>query len=215
MIRVSRPVREVEVRNVERLRGLACLPFRYCFHVPRKIHLRISGGVVRLPAVAKCGGPETLFDWHGFAKSDDKSSGGDQEEEKPLESDRPGFGDCPSVVGCDRCQLEIGYTYSYDREGNTSQIVHTYPESLLRVGALANWFELRVSWSQEQDTDRVFGVSSHTDVGSQDMNVGFKIAPHAAGPMVAENGVGGGCHAADRFTCVHERQIPTGSGIHL
>jgi hypothetical protein len=127
-------------------------------------------------AMAKCGGSETLFDWHGFAKPDDKSSGGDQGQEKPLESDRPGFGDCPSTVGCDRCQLEIGYQYSYDREGNTSQIVHTYPESLLRVGAFANWFELRVSWSQEQDTDRVFGVSSHTDVGSQDMNVGFKIA---------------------------------------
>jgi hypothetical protein len=129
-----------------------------------------------LPALAKCGGPETLFDWHGFAKSDDKSSSGDQAEEKPLESDRPGFGDCPSAVGCDRCQLEIGYQYSYDREGNTSQIIQTYPESLLRIGAFANWFELRVSWSQEQDTDRVFGVSSHTDVGSQDMNVGFKIA---------------------------------------
>jgi Putative MetA-pathway of phenol degradation len=136
----------------------------------------LLAGFCALPALSKCGGPETLFDWHGFAKADDKSSGGDSPWDKPLESDRPGFGDCPSAVGCGVCQLEMGYTYSYDREGNTSEITHTYPQSLLRVGEFANWFELRVSWSQEQDTDRVFGVSSHTDVGSQDMNVGFKIA---------------------------------------
>ncbi|HEX4414196.1 MAG TPA: transporter [Lacipirellulaceae bacterium] len=136
----------------------------------------LLAGLCALPAMAKCGGPETLFEWGASSKSDSDSSGDDSGKEKPLESDRPGFGDCPSAVGCDRCELEIGYQYSYDREANTSEIQHTYPQSLLRVGALANWFELRVSWSQEQDTDRVFGVSSHTDVGSQDMSVGFKIA---------------------------------------
>jgi hypothetical protein len=132
--------------------------------------------IFTLPALGKCGGPETLFEWQASSKSADDSSGDDSGKEKPLVSDRPGFGDSPSAVGCDRCQLEIGYQYSYDREGNTSEIVHTYPQSLLRVGTFANWFELRVTWSQEQDTDRVFGVSSHTDVGSQDMTVGFKIA---------------------------------------
>jgi hypothetical protein len=168
---------EVEVRNgvaieasTDFLSGCKTPMFRASFISA------LLAGICVLPAMAKCGGPETLFDWHGFAKADDKSSGGDSPWDKPLESDRPGFGDSPSTVGCGVCQLEIGYTYSYDREGNTSEITHTYPQSLLRVGEFANWFELRVSWSQEQDTDRVFGVSSHTDVGSQDMNVGFKIA---------------------------------------
>src|SRR5690349_15646585 len=132
--------------------------------------------VSALPVLAKCGGPETLFEWQGSSKSSDDSSGGDSGKEKPLVSDRPGFGDSPSTVGCNTCQLEMGYMYSYDREANTSQIQQLYPQSLLRVGALANWFELRVAWSEEQDTERVFGVSSHTDVGSQDMTVGFKIA---------------------------------------
>jgi hypothetical protein len=160
----------------------------------------LLAGLCALPAVAKCGGPETLFEWEASAaKSDDNSSGDDQGKEKPLESDRPGFGDSPSTVGCDRCQLEIGYQYSYDREANTSEIQHTYPQSLLRVGAFANWFELRVSWSQEQDTDRVFGVSSHTDVGSQDMNVGFKIALTPQDQWLPKTGL------------VADAAVPTGS----
>ena len=132
--------------------------------------------VCATPSIGNCrSGPETLFDWHGFSSSDDKAAS-DNPYSQPLQSDRPGFGDCPSTVGCNLCELEIGYQYSYDRHDNSSEIVHTYPQSLLRIGELANWFEFRVSWSMEQDTGRVFGVSNHTDVGSQDMNVGFKIA---------------------------------------
>jgi hypothetical protein len=118
---------------------------------------------------------DTLFDWTRIAeeqKSDD--SGGDDKDE--LQSDRPGFGDCPSTVGCGRCQLEMGYQYSYDHDSTASHITHDYPESLLRIGMFENWFEARVSWSQEQDSDRVFGGARTTVVGSQDMNVGFKIA---------------------------------------
>jgi hypothetical protein len=151
------------------------------------------------PALAKCGGRETLFEWQASSKSDDDSSGGDSAKEKPLVSDRPGFGDSPSTVGCNTCQLEMGYMYSYDREANTSQIDQVYPQSLLRVGALANWFELRVTWSQEQETNRVFGVSSHTDVGSQDMTIGFKIALTPQDKWLPRTGL------------VIDAQVPTGS----
>ncbi len=118
---------------------------------------------------------DTLFDWTRVAeeqKSDD--SGGDDKDE--LQSDRPGFGDCPSTVGCGRCQLEMGYDYTYDHDSVASHISHEYPQSLLRIGMFENWFEARVSWSQLQNTDRIFGGPRTTVVGSEDMNVGFKIA---------------------------------------
>jgi hypothetical protein len=146
-------------------------------------------------AESHCGGPDTVFDWHGFTSAKDASDS----ESEPLQSDRPGLGDCPSAVGCDRCQLEIGYQYSYDHDDISSHIVQTYPQSLLRVGEFANWFELRVSWSLEQDTDRVFGVSHHTDVGSQDMNVGFKIALTSQDGWLPKSGL-----VVDAF-------LPTGS----
>jgi hypothetical protein len=117
---------------------------------------------------------DTLFLWR---------SGSDQGEDEnkspfdePLESDRPGLGDSPSTVGLGVCQLELGYDYVYDHNRTSSQIEQTYPQPLLRIGAFADWFELRVSWSEEQTTDTVFGVSRSTAVGSDDMNVGFKIA---------------------------------------
>jgi hypothetical protein len=117
---------------------------------------------------------DTLFQWR---------SGSDQGEaenkspfDEPLESDRPGLGDSPSTVGLGICQLEMGYDYSYDHNHTSSHIDQAYPQPLLRIGAFADWFELRVSWSEEQTTDTVFGVSRSTAVGSDDMNVGFKIA---------------------------------------
>jgi Putative MetA-pathway of phenol degradation len=123
-----------------------------------------------------CGGPDTLFDWNGSTAAKDDSSDSTSPLSEPLQTDRPGFGDCPTTVGCGICQLELGYQYTYNHDGNASQIDHSYPQSLLRIGALANWFELRIGWSMEQETDRIFGVSSQTAVGSDDMNVGFKIA---------------------------------------
>ncbi|HEX3600950.1 MAG TPA: transporter [Lacipirellulaceae bacterium] len=144
-------------------------------------------GAVMCPSLGRCcSGPETLFEWSANSASENEAKSGDEE---PLQSDRPGFGDCPSTVGCDRCQLEVGYQYSYDHHNNTSEIVHTYPQPLVRIGELANWFEFRVSWSIEQDTDRVFGVSSHTAVGSQDLDVGFKIALTAQDGWLPKTGL--------------------------
>jgi hypothetical protein len=141
---------------------------------------------------------DTLFDWTRVAegqKSDD-SSGDDKDE---LQSDRPGFGDCPSTVGCGRCQLEMGYDYTYDHDNVASHISHEYPQSLLRIGMFENWFEARVSWSQLQDTDRVFGGARTTVVGSEDMDVGFKIALTPQQGWLPKTGL------------VVESRLPTGS----
>jgi hypothetical protein len=128
----------------------------------------------------RCGGPSTLFKWSATkdkdSGDDSDSSGDDSPFSQPLSADRPGFGDSPTTVGCGVYQLELGYQYTFGHQNNTSTIDHSYPQALLRVGTIANWFEARVSWSMEQETDRVSGVSSETNVGSDDMNVGFKIA---------------------------------------
>jgi hypothetical protein len=102
-------------------------------------------------------------------------------------------------VGCGICQLEMGYQYTYDHDDDSSHISHSYPQSLLRVGCLANWFELRVSWSMEQETDHVFGVSNQTAVGSDDMNVGCKIA------LTPQNG------CLPQTAIVADMFVPTGS----
>src|SRR4051812_16514574 len=102
-------------------------------------------------SVQSYGASDTLFDWTRLAQEQksDESAGNDKDE---LQSDRPGFGDCPSTVGCGRCQLEMGYQYTYDHDSTASHISHDYPESLLRIGMFENWFEARVSWSQQQDS---------------------------------------------------------------
>ena len=86
----------------------------------------------------------------GRDSGDDSSDDDDSPFSHPISSDRPGFGDSPTTVGCGVCQLELGYQYTFDRDEFASHINHSYPQSLLRVGTLANWFELRVSWSMEQ-----------------------------------------------------------------
>jgi hypothetical protein len=72
-----------------------------------------------------------------------KSSGDDSDDNRspfshPINADRPGFGDSPTTVGCGVCQLELGNQYMYDRDDSGSHINHSYPQSLLRVGVLAN-----------------------------------------------------------------------------
>ncbi|HEY4233202.1 MAG TPA: transporter, partial [Lacipirellulaceae bacterium] len=135
--------------------------------------LPLANSAISASLAQCCGGPDTLCLW---CQGEDSGDSGGSKWDDPLQSDRPGFGDCPTTVGCGICQLEMGYQYTYDRDDNSSHINHSSPQSLLRVGTLANWFELRVGWSMEQETDHVFGVSSQTAVGSDDMNVGCKIA---------------------------------------
>jgi hypothetical protein len=143
----------------------------------------LMAGLAALPCrAACCDGPNTLFQWNSSKAKDSKekdsddNSGNESPFSQPLSADRPGFGDSPTTVGCGVYQLELGYQYTFDHQGNTTIIDHSYPQALLRIGTIANWFEARISWSMEQETDRVVGVSSETNVGADDMNVGFKIA---------------------------------------
>ena len=142
---------------------------------------------------------DTLFDWTRVAEEQQKSddSGGDDKDE--LQSDRPGFGDCPSTVGCGRCQLEMGYDYTYDHDNVASHISHEYPQSLLRIGMFENWFEAQRLVVAIAVTDRVFGGARTTVVGSEDMDVGFKIALTPQQGWLPKTGL------------VVESKLPTGS----
>jgi hypothetical protein len=104
----------------------------------------------------------------------------------------------------------MGYQYTYDHTDTSSTIDHSYPQSLLRIGTLANWFELRVSWSMEQETDHFFDLPGgvplgspppghRTAVGSDDMNVGFKIA------LTPQDG------CKPQMGIVADMSVPTGS----
>jgi hypothetical protein len=99
---------------------------------------------------------------------------GDQEPSE-IATDRPDFTEASSTVGRGRIQLESGYTFSRNREAGIRD-AHSYPEALLRVGLLADWFELRIG--QNFSNNRLFSAESgavHTR-GSEDLYLGVKLA---------------------------------------
>ena len=83
------------------------------------------------------GSPLTLMQWsYGDGADFDDAY-------RPIETDRPYFTKSASVVGLGQWQLETGYTYAE----NGRQKYQTFPEAVLRVGALAEWFEFRLGWT--------------------------------------------------------------------
>jgi hypothetical protein len=118
-----------------------------------------------------------------------------------IESDRPDFTEASSVVGRGRVQVESGYTFSRDRDGGVSG-AHTYPETLLRTGAFAEWFELRAALTFQ--SSRVAGASAGTTTvrGLDDLYLGAKFA-------LAEQS-----RFAPQLAVVVQTMLPTGaSGI--
>jgi hypothetical protein len=111
----------------------------------------------------------TLLQW-GYG---DGGDGGPKLDE-PLVSDRPDFTEASSTVGRGVMQLEGGYTYAYDSDAAGSVKSHSFPETLLRVGVLADWIELRMAWNYAEETTHEFGVSQTHLTGSEDLYLGVK-----------------------------------------
>jgi hypothetical protein len=124
-----------------------------------------------VPAAAEAETRKTLMQW-----SYGTSFEGGPDRSEPLISDRPDFTESSVTVGQGVCQLEMGYTYTYDNDDTAANESHSYPETLLRVGMLAEWFELRLAWNVGQVTDSIFDTPPTTANGAEDMVVGFKIA---------------------------------------
>jgi hypothetical protein len=95
--------------------------------------------------------------------------------DEPISTDRPDFTETSVTVGRGVVQLETGYTYTYDSEGGESVRTHDFPEALLRVGMLAEWFELRLGQNFLDERTRS-GGGQETLSGAEDLYLGIKLA---------------------------------------
>ncbi|MEO8497302.1 MAG: transporter [Planctomycetota bacterium] len=109
--------------------------------------------------------PGTLFQW-----SYGNSFSGGPDLSQPIVTDRPDFTEASSTVGRGVAQLEMGYTYIFDNDGTDQTKSHSYPETLLRYGILANWLEFRAFWNYANEE-----VNGSSTSGSDDLYLGFKI----------------------------------------
>jgi hypothetical protein len=123
------------------------------------------------PADAQSCCRKTLLQW-----SYGTSFEGGPDLEEPLVTDRPDFTEASVTVGYGVVQLETGYTYTFDDDGSSSTRSHSYPESLLRVGTLADWFEFRVEWNYAEERVNLFGDSITSNSGAEDLGLGMKFA---------------------------------------
>jgi hypothetical protein len=126
-------------------------------------------------------GPKTLLSWEAGRKPAEEPTEGDAEganggakKEEPIATDRPDFTEASSTVGKGRIQLESGYTFTRDRSGGVTTISHSYPEALLRVGMIADWFEFRIAQNFGSTTGHTAQGVFHEN-GGQDLYVGTKL----------------------------------------
>jgi hypothetical protein len=91
--------------------------------------------------------------------------------DEPLVTDRPDFTEASSTVGRGVLQIESGYTFSFDDDGNSETRSHSYPETLWKIGVYADWFELRFAYNYaDEDADGI------TATGSEDLYLGTKLS---------------------------------------
>jgi hypothetical protein len=127
---------------------------------------------------------KTIFEWSiGPEKKDADEGGGNEEKEKPLDTDRPDFGVATTTVGKGRAILETGYTFYHDWGSDSHLNGHTYPDAVLRVGMFAEWFEFRIGQTFANIRTTPSGGANApvqstptSQNGAQDMYLGAKLA---------------------------------------
>lgn len=130
------------------------------------------------PCTCPRGNCATLFRWCGQPLADNTSP-----FDEPLVTDRPDFTEAASTVGRGVVQLELGYTYSEDDDGVTQVKGQSYPQTLLRVGLFADWFEFRLGATALEETVRTAGVRD-VATGSSDLYLGIKLGlTEQCGPL--------------------------------
>lgn len=137
-------------------------------------------------------GPQTLLEAiAGPRAGQDEQS----RDEGRVEPDRPHFPEATTTVGKGRAVLESGYTFS---SKGRSFAGHSFPEALLRVGMLTDWFEFRVGQNGIAQRQTEAGVTTSTS-GLQDLYLGFKVA------LMEQHG------ALPAITVIPQMTVPTGS----
>lgn len=103
--------------------------------------------------------------------------------DQPLVTDRPDFTESTDPVPLGRWQLEMGYTFTYDREGSERRRDHSAPEFLTRIGIAEGW-ELRIGWAgyawtqeRQRGETQVGRPITHESwsQGANDLALGFKV----------------------------------------
>jgi hypothetical protein len=113
----------------------------------------------------------TLFRW----ANQPTGEGGPPGLDEPLASDRPDFTEASTTVGRGVLQIETGYTYAYDDDGTDRVRSHSYPETLVRLGVLADWLELRFAYNHATESTSTAGGPFVDVTGAEDIYLGSKI----------------------------------------
>lgn len=131
---------------------------------------RQSAGEDCATVPCECVPRKTLFQW-SYGTS---FEGGPPGRDEPLASDRPDFTEASSTVGRGVRQLELGYTFIRDSEAGSTLNAHSFPETLLRVGVLAEWLEFRIAYNHGVQSSNFAGIA--TDIsGAEDLYLGAKL----------------------------------------
>jgi hypothetical protein len=112
---------------------------------------------------------KTLLQW-----SYGTSFEGGPDLEEPIVTDRPDFTEASSTVGRGVVQIEAGYTFFHNDDAGVRTDTHSFPETLLRVGMLAEWFEFRADWNYAVEETEIAGVTTELS-GAEDLTLGCKI----------------------------------------
>ena len=130
----------------------------------------VVGVAMERPAQAQDCYRKTLLQW-----SYGTSFEGGPDLDEPLVTDRPDFTEASVTVGYGVVQIESGYTYTYDGDRSGSTRSHSYPETLVRIGMLADWFEFRTDWNYVEERTHEFGGPNSRVEGAEDLGLGCKI----------------------------------------
>ncbi len=127
-------------------------------------------GESRIKPLPPVDGPQTLMRW-SYGEEDEPT----HKLEEALKTDRPDFTEASTTVGKGVLQVEFGYTYTFDREGQSQLVEHSIGEVLLRYGVFADWLELRLAVLpiNLKETD---GGSTLRAKGVEDLYLGAKFA---------------------------------------
>jgi hypothetical protein len=139
-------------------------------HSLQTLLIAIVVGAFAERSPAESGYRKTLLQW-----SYGTSFEGGPDVYEPLVTDRPDFTESSVTVGYGVVQLETGYTFTHDSEGDDRTRSHSFPETLLRVGMFADWFEWRVDWNYAEEHTDIGGVED-TASGAEDLGLGIKLA---------------------------------------
>lgn len=158
--------------------------------------LTLTTGLVDATSNCRAEAP-TLFKWSYGDGGDGLTTA--EKLAEPLVSDRPDFTEASSTVGRGVVQLEGGYTYAYDSDATGSTKSHSFPETLLRIGVLADWFELRIAQNYAEETITEFGVSRKVATGAEDLYLGIKWG------LTGQEGI------LPEMAIITQMTVPTGS----